>query len=140
MQRKEFIKRLIGVDLKTLFKLAGVLMLVYILLSFDFNTSPGNIVGVLKIIGFLSMIFLLLMVAAIIIFSIQQLLSRVLPGKFILWLRKYRTYILSAIGILLFTYFVYDFMRKEKYFALAFMIIYCSLSYLFSSKENLNKA
>jgi hypothetical protein len=140
MQRREFIKRLVGVDFKTLLAMSGILLVIFVLFSADFTDAPGTVTGVVKIAGFLLMFFLLFLIVAIFISILIRQFLKLLPGKIALWLKKYGEKILLAIAALLLVYFIYDSIKKEKYFILFFMLVYFGLSSLFRDREKVNKS
>lgn len=135
MQRREFIRRLIGVDFKTLLIIIGILLVIFVLFSADFTNTTGTIIDLVKIAGFLLLFFLLFLIGAILILIVLRQFLKLLPDKFTFWLKKYRNKILLAMSVLLLAYFVYDSIKKEKYFILFFGILYFRLSVIFRNKE-----
>lgn len=135
MQRREFIRRLIGVDFKTLLIIIGILLVIFVLFSADFTNTTGTIIDLVKIAGFLLLFFLLFLIGAILILIVLRQFLKLLPDKFTFWLKKYRNKILQAMSVLLLAYFVYDSIKKEKYFILFFGILYFRLSVIFRNKE-----
>jgi hypothetical protein len=140
MQRREFIRRLAGVDFKTLLTMAGILLVIFILFSTDFTNAPGTIIGFEKIAGFLLMFFLLFLIAAILISILTRQFLKLLPGKLTMWLKKNGEKVLVILAIPLLAWFVYDSIKKEKYFLLFFIILYYGLSALFRDKEKVSKS
>ena len=139
MERKEFIKRLIGIDLKTLFAWAGILLMLYVLFSVDLTIVPNTIISIVKLSGFLLLLFLLFVIGVIVTSILFAELAKFFPDNFIVWLKKHGQKILFAFGVLLFGYIVYSAIRKEKYFILFFMLAYFGFSYLLKDKQKTEK-
>ena len=135
MQKREFIRRFIGVDFRTLLIMAGILLVIFVLFSADFTNATGTIIDLVKIAGFLLLFFLIFLIGAIFILIVLRQFLKLLPDKFTFWLKKYGNKILQAISALLLAYFVYDSIKKEKYFILFFGILYFGISVLFRDKE-----
>jgi hypothetical protein len=140
MQRREFIRRLAGVDFKTLLTMAGILPVIFILFSTDFTNAPGTIIGFVKIAGFLLLFFLLFLIVAIIIGLLFRQFVKLLPRKLTMWLKKNGEKVLVVLAIPLLVWLVYDSIKKEKYFLLVFIILYFGLSVLFRDKEKVSKS
>jgi hypothetical protein len=135
MKRREFIIRLIGIDLKSLFQLAGIVFAAIIFLSVDFSHISYTFISVAKLLGFFLLITLLLIVVLVFINVIFQKLFTFLPQNLVSWFRRYGSIIVSVLYTLLLLYLIYDSIKEERYFILFFALVYFVLSYLFKSKK-----
>jgi hypothetical protein len=135
MERKEFIKQFIGIDLKTLFAWATSLFIIYAFFSINFSNLPNTIFTIIKLIGLLLAIFVGFVRVVLIISVFLNELMKLFPAKFSLLFKKYGQKILQAFVILCFAYIVYDSIKKGKYFILFFMLIYVGFSFFLRNKE-----
>lgn len=140
MQRRDFIKKYVGVDHKTILLWAGILLAVFIFLKIDFSQIGSNLNSIIKTSLIIGGVFIALILVMILLTFLVTYIVDLLPSSLRLWFKKNGAVILNVIAALGLLYIVYEAFRKERYSFLIVMFLYWAISYVFNRNSEAEKS
>lgn len=136
MQRKEFIKKLIGADYKKILNWAG-LLLIYVFLSFDFTDFSYNTFAILRLAGILLFYAAISFLAIYLVAVICNQLIRLLPLKVVNWFNQNRQIIDLLLTALVLLWILYYSLTESNYVLL--VLVAGSSLYSFLQRRSANR-
>jgi L-asparagine transporter-like permease len=140
MQRREFIKKYIGVDYKTILMWSALLLAVYIFLRIDFSQIGNSIYSIIKTSLLIAGIFVVLMLSLMLVSFIVIRITDLLPISLTSWFKKNDVLLLNVISALVLLYLAYESFKREEYFLLIVMFLYFVFSYVSKRDKKAEKS
>lgn len=137
MQRKEFIKQVIGTDYKKILTWAGLLFFIYVFLSFDFTNLSYNTFAILRLGGILLFYAAIFFLAICTVVFICNQLIRLLPLKIVNWFKQNKQSIDLVLTALVLLWVLYYSLTKNNYSLL--ILVACSSLYSFFQRRSANR-
>ncbi|HEX7844209.1 MAG TPA: hypothetical protein VF476_00330 [Chitinophagaceae bacterium] len=140
MQRRGFIKKFIGNDIRNILFWAVALLTLIVILKIDF-TQIGNSIG--SVVQMVLIILGVLVGLTLIFLAVKWVVEKIvafLPVKLVGWLERYGKIILNTIATVILLYLFYVAFRKENYSLIIFIVIYSVISLLFRERPEADKS
>jgi hypothetical protein len=136
VDRKDFIKKVIGNDYRTILKWSGLLLVIYVLFSLDLSSTPNSILQILEIGLLLLVVFVIIVFVCLGVKLIFDLLMIFVPLRIKSWMKKNGSKIELFLVGLLFSYFVYNAITNKRIGFLVFVILFYGVSALLGNKRS----
>jgi len=122
MDRKQFIKKFVVGDYRTVFTLAVLIFLVIGVFSINIQIDLGDGISLLKLVGLIVAFFVVVGLLSLVLQFLLKQVSKLLPGSFISSLRKNSVWIDLFLCLLVIAFFWYQVYPKNSLFCIAWSV------------------